>query len=263
MKEIEKQTNENIKIFIIEDSLTQGEKLKFILEEEGFLVDWVISAEQALDFLETEIPSIIICDVLLPQMDGFEFCSRLKTDNRWKSIPFILLTSLSEPLDILKGLESGADNFITKPYNREYLLSRIQYLLENMLLRNMTQEQTPEMGIEIFFAGKKHFITSERLQILDLLFSTYEAINQKNVELEQMNRELKIANEQIKTLSGLIPICTRCKKVRNDNGYWQEVEEYVGAHIEVDFTHGICNGCLKELYPDFYEKKIKNQEKQD
>lgn len=124
----------------------------------------------------------------------------------------------------------------------------------------MTQQQNPEMGIEIFFAGKKHCITSERLQIIDLLFSTYEAVIQKNMELEQLNRELKIANEQIKTLSGLIPLCSKCKKVRNDDGYWQEVEDYVAAHTDASFTHGICIECLKELYPDFYEKKIKNQQ---
>jgi two-component system response regulator VanR len=257
MNEFEKHWKDNVKVLIIEDSLTQGEKLKFILEEEGFIVDWVVSAELALDFLEEETPTLIISDVLMSQMNGFELCSRLKEDNRWKSIPVIILTTLSEPFDIIKGLESGADNFITKPYNRDYLLSRIQYLLVNMRLRSMAQQQTPEMGIEIFFAGKKHHITSERLQIIGLLFSTYEAIVQKNIGLEQLNRELKIANEQIKTLSGLIPLCSRCKKVRNDDGYWQEVEDYVAAHTDAGFTHGICSECLKELYPDFYEKKIK------
>jgi two-component system cell cycle response regulator len=261
MKEIEKHWKENVKILIIEDSLTQGEKLKFILEEEGFIVDWVVSAEQALAFLEEEVPTLIISDVVLSQMNGFQLCSQLKEDNRWKNIPVILLTALSEPYDIIKGLESGADNFITKPYNRGYLLSRVQYLLVNLQLRSMAQQQSPEIGIEIFFAGKKHHITSERLQIIGLLFSTYEAIVQKNMELEQLNRELKIANEQIKTLSGLIPLCSKCKKVRNDDGYWQEVEEYVAAHTDAGFTHGICSECLKELYPTLHEKKIKKQQK--
>jgi two-component system response regulator VanR len=261
MKEYEKSWKENINILIVEDSLTQGEKLKFILEEEGFNVDWVVTAEAALEFLERNIPTIIISDVLMPQMDGFQLCARLKEDSRWKAIPIILLTTLSDPYDILKGLESGADNFITKPYNRDYLLSRLEYLLVNLRLRSMSRQQNPEMGIEIYFAGKKHRITSERLQIIDLLFSTYEAIIQKNIELEGLNRELKLANEKIKTLSGLIPICARCKKVRNDDGYWQEVEVYVSAHTDAGFTHGICSDCMKELYPDFYEKMIKKRKR--
>jgi len=258
---MQSKKKDEIRILIVEDSLTQGQKLKFILEEEGFYVDWVVSGHQALVMLEEQHPTIIISDVMMPEMDGFTLCSKIKQDEQSKHIPIILLTTLSEPYDILKGLESGADNFITKPYNREYLLSRIEYLMVNMKLRKMYEKRTPEMGIEIYFAGKKHRITSERLQIIDLLFSTYEAIVQKNIELERLNLELKIASEKIKTLSGLIPICSKCKKIRNDEGYWEEVEEYVSAHTEVDFTHGICTDCLKELYPDFYEKKIKSRQK--
>jgi len=256
MTEYEKQNKENVTILIVEDSMTQGEKLKFILEEEKFKVDWVVTGQLGLDYLEKNQPTLIISDVMMPEMNGFDMCARIKADKRWRHIPVILLTTLSEPYDILKGLESGADNFITKPYSREYLLSRIEYLLVNMRLRGMTDQKTPEMGIEIYFAGKKHRITSERLQIIDLLFSTYEAIIQKNMELERLNRELKMANEKIQTLSGLIPICSKCKKVRNDDGYWQEVEDYVTAHTEADFTHGICTDCVKELYPEYYEKKF-------
>lgn len=251
---------QDVKILVVEDSITQGEKLKYILEEAGYSIYWVTTAAKALQYLEDNSPTIIITDVMMPEMNGFEFCSKIKQDNRLRPIPVIILTTLSEPYDILKGLESGADNFITKPYEKEYLLSRIEYLLVNMRLRDMADKRNPEMGIEIYFAGKKHRITSERLQIIDLLFSTYEAIIQKNRELERLNRELKIANERIKTLTGLIPICAKCKKVRNDDGYWQEVEEYVSAATEADFTHGICTGCMKELYPDFYEKMMKRQE---
>lgn len=251
-----------VKILVVEDSMTQGEKLKFILEEAGYMVEWVVNASKALAYLDHTIPTIIITDVMMPEMDGFEFCSLVKQNDHWVHIPVIILTTLSEPYDILKGLESGADNFITKPYDREYLLSRIEYLLVNMRLRGMVNKRNPEMGIEIYFAGKKHRITSERLQIIDLLFSTYEAIIQKNRELERLNRELKIAKDRIKTLSGLIPICAKCKKVRNDEGYWQEVEVYISSHSDADFTHGICTDCMKELYPDFYEKMAKRQESQ-
>ena len=150
MKEYEKNWKVNVKILIVEDSLTQGEKLKFILEEEGFKVDWVVTAEMALEFLEKDIPTIIISDVLMPLMNGFQLCARLKEDNRWKHIPVMLLTTLSEPYDILKGLESGADNFITKPYNKDYLLSRLEYLLVNLRLRSISQQQNPAQVVHIY-----------------------------------------------------------------------------------------------------------------
>jgi len=251
---------EAVIILIVEDSLTQGEKLKYILESDNFRVHWCVTASNALNWLKANRPTLIISDVMMPEMDGFQFCSVVKNHEQWRDIPMILLTTLSEPYDILKGLESGADNFITKPYNRDYLLSRIEYLLVNLKLRSMDNKRNPEMGIEIYFAGKKHRITSERLQIIDLLFSTYEAVVQKNLELEQLNRELKIARERINTLSGLIPICGQCKKVRNDGGYWQEVEDYVSSHTEAGFTHGICLDCMKILYPDFYRKKMMKNE---
>ncbi|MBI4641552.1 MAG: EAL domain-containing protein [Candidatus Tectomicrobia bacterium] len=109
-------------------------------------------------------------------------------------MPVILLTSLSDPKDVIRGLECGADNFITKPYDEEILLSRIQYFLENQELLGIEKVQT---GIEIFFEGQKYLITSNRLQILNLLLSTYETAVQKNLELIEVRDELKVLNEQL------------------------------------------------------------------
>ena len=156
------------------------------------------------------------------------------------------MTTLSEPEDVIKGLESGADNFMTKPYDEQTLIARIHHVLTNAGLR---EPRASEMGIEIAFAGKKHFITSNRIQILDLLISTYENAIQKTRELEKTIMELTHANETIKTLKGLIPICASCKKVRNDAGYWEQIEMYIRDHSEAEFTHGFCPDCLKKLYP--------------
>ena len=189
----------------------------------------------------------------MPEMDGYELCRQIKEDENFKDIPVILLTQLSEPEDIIKGLDCGADNFITKPYDEEFLLSRIQYILANSELRKGSIHT--EMGIEIFFAGQKHFISSDRMQILDLLFSMFYNVIQNNRELEQANRELKEALETVKTLEGFIPICANCKKIRDDEGYWHQVETYIQEHSEAEFSHGICPECTKKLYPDFYEEK--------
>lgn len=252
-----KSTNGKVKILLIEDSVTQAQQLQYTLEEERFKVDWVENGKEALKYLETNIPTIIVSDVLMPEMDGFEFCSIIKKNHKYAQIPIILLTMLSDPQDIIRGLDSGADNFITKPYDREYLLSRITYILTNQKLRRMSGKRSSEMGLEIFFAGKKQYITSEKMQIIDLLFSTFEAVIQKNAELERLNKELKEAYENIGVLKGLIPICSKCKKVRKDDGFWEQVDVYITEHSEADFSHSLCPDCAKELYPDLDKKKKK------
>jgi len=194
------------------------------------------------------LPALIISDILMPEMDGYELSQKVKAHDELKGIPIILLTQLTEPEDIVRGLGCGADNFITKPYDRELLLSRIRYVLVNQEIR---KDRVMEMGIEVFFAGKKHFINSDRIQILDLLFSTYENAVQQKRDLEQINKELKEALETIKKLEGILPICAKCKKIRDDKGNWIQMEKYIRDRSEARFSHSICPECAKKLYPDF------------
>jgi two-component system cell cycle response regulator len=177
---------------------------------------------------------------------------RIKADERLKNIPVILLTTLSEPEDVIRGLESGADNFITKPFNEEALIERIHYVLLNVEMR---KNMSTDMSIEIAFAGKKYLITSSRIQMLDLLLSIYESAVHRNRELERANRELKEANEKIKTLSGFIPICAKCKRIKDDQGYWHQLEAYLAEHSEMEFTHSFCTDCMDQMYPGWSEGK--------
>ena len=187
-------TGSKTEILIVEDSPTQAEKLKYILEEKGFSVFAAKNGIEALDILGKSSPKIIVSDVLMPEMDGYELCKRIRSDKNSQEIPIILLTSLSDPKDVIKGLESGANNFIVKPYDERYLLSRIDYLLANLEIRKNAKAS---MGINVFFAGENYFITAERLQILDLLLSTYENAYHQNLELIKARNELKELNEQL------------------------------------------------------------------
>lgn len=181
-------------ILIVEDSPVQAKRLRFLLEENGFEVGVAGDGEQALESLRQKKPMVIISDIVMPGMDGYELCTKIKADKDLSSIPVILLTSLRDPLDIIKGLQSGADNFITKPYDADYLLSRIHYLLAN---RNMQRSGGAEMVIEIIFRGERFAINSEKKQILDLLLSVYEAAVQRNDELVRAQAELQKLNEDL------------------------------------------------------------------
>ena len=122
----------------------------------------------------------------------FELCKNVKTNERSRNIPIILLTALSDPEDVLKGLECGADNFMTKPYAEESLLAAIHHSLDNKEIRKDLKLQSDG---EILFRGRKYFITSERHQILDFLLSTYETAIIKNQELSAVQKELEVLNE--------------------------------------------------------------------
>jgi signal transduction histidine kinase len=182
------------KILVVEDSPVQAKKIEFLLKENGFNVVVCPNGKLALGVMSEELPLLIISDIIMPEIDGYEFCSILKNDVNFREIPVILLTSLHDPLDIIKGLQSGADNFIIKPYEEKYLLSRIQYLLVNRTIR---QSGGAEMVIEIVFQGQKYVINSEKKQILDLLLSIYEAAIQKNDELIQAQAQLESMNENL------------------------------------------------------------------
>ena len=181
------RTHKIIEILAVEDSPTQAEQLRYLLEEGGYAVVVASNGLQALDAVRRRKPSLIISDIVMPQMDGYQLCREIKSDAQLRDIPVVLITSLSSPQDVIKGLECGADSFIRKPYDEKYLLSRIEYLRANQALR---QKEQTQMGLEIYLGGQRHFITAERQQIFDLLVSTYEEAVRLNEGLNRSNEWL-------------------------------------------------------------------------
>ena len=201
----------DVEILIVEDSPKQAEQLKYLLERHGYAVTVAANGKEALAAGRRRKPTIAISNIIMPDMDGYQLCRQIKADENLKDIPVILLTSLSNPTDVIKGLESGADNFIMKPYNEEYLLSRINYIIAN---RELRKSEKLEIGIEILFAGQKYFINSERRQILDLLLSTYEETVRINEGLSAKQKELARANEVLNGLYRITKEINRCTSVQ-------------------------------------------------
>src|SRR5579862_3131537 len=187
---------DEVQILIVEDSPTQAERLKGILAQHGYGFSVARNGREALASIQERPPTLVISDIRMPEMDGYELCRRIKDEQELKRIPVILLTSLSDPSDVVKGLESGADSFIFKPYDEQYLLARIGYTLTN---RHLRERGDTQMGVEVVFGGRTFFITSDRLQILNLLLSTYEAAVQKNRELTVAQDELRHLNEHLES----------------------------------------------------------------
>jgi DNA-binding response OmpR family regulator len=182
------------------------------LGREGYTVRPALNGEIALEAARKEPPDLILLDIIMPGMDGYQVCHALKADARLKDVPVIFISALNEVEDKVKGFKTGGVDYISKPFQAEELLARVE---THLMLRNLQKE-----------------------------------LEEKNSDLQQLNRELSVALEEIKTLRGILPICSHCKKIRDDTESWQQLEEYISTHSEAKFSHGICPDCAKKHYPD-------------
>jgi PAS domain S-box-containing protein len=177
-------------ILIAEDSPTQSLLLSRVLEDAGFRVHVAPDGLAALERLRSHVPNLVISDVTMPGMDGYQLCRAIRGDRRLVALPVLLLTSLADEEKVLTGLEAGADAFISKPYDNARLLERIEDLLGG------TGSATGRSGdeCEVLFARKKYRILADRGRILRYLISTYDNALQINARLATSQEELRNVN---------------------------------------------------------------------
>jgi phosphoserine phosphatase RsbU/P len=184
---------EKIEILIAEDSRIQAKMLRKKLELAGYSVRWAENGRLGLEMTRQQRPALVISDIEMPEMTGYEFCEAVKSDSQLKTIPFILLSTLSDAEDIIRGLHVGADNYVTKPYDPEYLLSRVSDLLSTPI-----GDDDDETELQVKLAGKEYTVKAGKQQVLNLLVSTFENAVGKNRELVAANQDLSLARDQLK-----------------------------------------------------------------
>lgn len=208
-------------ILIAEDHPTTRRILEKIVINAGYETVSVGNGRKALELFNEKFFPIIIADWVMPEMDGIELCRAIRKNVTTRYVYILLVTVRESTDDIISGLEAGADDYLTKPFNHAELVARLN-------------------------TGKR---------ILELERSLREANERsKRAETvrERLIEELQEALARVKTLSGLLPICASCKKIRDDKGYWNQIETYIEAHSEADFSHSICPECARKLYPELY-----------
>src|SRR5689334_21175170 len=131
MMEAQTQDHGPLEILIAEDSATQAEQLRHLLEQHGYIVTAAANGRQALEAARQRKPTLIISDIVMPEMDGYALCKAVKSDGELRDVPVLIVTTLSSIQDIATSLECGADNFIRKPYDPAALISRIDHILSN------------------------------------------------------------------------------------------------------------------------------------
>lgn len=201
---IELAENKKKKVLIVEDEKEIHLYLKDLLSEK-YKILTAYNGEEALEVIESEIPDIIISDVMMPLMDGVELCKKVKTDIRTCHIPFIMLTAKNSVMHRIEGLESGANSYIPKPFYPDHLLVRIQKLLEEkeLILRHFTQDAIIEDLSSIPVNNdEKAFIKS----VIDLIRKNIDSENLDNAYIE---KNLGISSSQLyrktKEIFGLSP----------------------------------------------------------
>ncbi|MDI7260911.1 MAG: response regulator transcription factor [Thermodesulfobacteriota bacterium] len=199
-----------MKILIAEDEPVSRRIIQSLLVKWGYEVVVTHNGVEAWEAIQSEgAPLLVILDWMMPGMDGAEVCQKIRQSDRLKPIYIILLTAKDRKEDLVTGLQAGANDYITKPFDVRELHVRIQ-------------------------------------------------VGQRMLELQQALtcrvKELEVALSNVKQLQGLLPICSYCKKIRNDGNYWEQVDKYIVEHSEVQFSHGICPDCYQKVVKPELEK---------
>ena len=207
---------ENFKMTILvadDDPVTQA----LLVRSLAVLGKKIIQYDNGCEALEclrnAKEPTIGILDWIMPGLNGPEVCRALKEHNNSSGLLYlILVTSKGNRDDIVQGLEAGADDYMTKPFDLQELRARVG------------------VGLRVLTLQEK---------------------------LDDRVHQLEEALAEVKQLQGLLPICSYCKKIRDDQNYWQQVEEYFSDNTDVQFSHGVCPHCFeKEIAPQL--QAIKN-----
>ncbi|MEM1179239.1 MAG: ATP-binding protein [Acidobacteriota bacterium] len=190
------------RVLAVDDEPVNLRVLQNFLAGEPISLDVAASGREALERLERESFDLLLLDVMMPHMSGFEVCQQLRERHALSSLPIIFLTAKGRDVDVESGLSLGANDFLVKPISKGRLLSRLRL----------------------------------HLDLLGAHRSLEELVDEKTSE--------------VKALQGLLPICASCKKIRDDDGEWNALEDYFTERSDAQFSHGLCPDCLDDFARD-------------
>ncbi|MEQ9309646.1 MAG: adenylate/guanylate cyclase domain-containing protein [Balneolaceae bacterium] len=180
------------RILVVDDYPALVTITRHKLLQHGYEVITAQNGKDAFDLVESDLPDLVITDVEMPLMDGYELCKLIKKDLKLRSIPVILVTSRIEAPSLMKGIEAGADNYLTKPYDDDTLFSKVNELLNNPVAISDVTETVP-VNIE----GQQYNLKADYSHLVNLLVSTYKNTLGQNSRLEKMQSGLNATNQEL------------------------------------------------------------------
>ena len=188
------------RVLVVEDSATQAAALAVLLENAGYDTVLARRGDRALELLRQERIDLVLSDVVMPVMDGYELCRRIKAEPGWHGIPVVLLTSLTDPLAIVRGLAAGADHYVTKPYDTEGLLARVRFVLQHAA----DPQRVVPAPVEIELLGTTFTIRATKEQILELLVSSYSDLVRTSEVVREAEQRARFLAEATEVLSSTL-----------------------------------------------------------
>jgi DNA-binding response OmpR family regulator len=235
-------------ILILEDNPTDAELIQFELEEAGFPFNSkvVMTEKDFLHELHQCSPDLVISDYDLPRYNGA--LALAETRRRCPDTPFILVTGALSEDHAIEVFTQGAKDYVLKNRLHKRLVPAVKRALAEAEVQQARRQAEEELR-------EAHRTLEMRVRLRTAELEA-EIVRRKKMELtlEEERRQLQQALDEVRTLRGIVPICASCKKIRDDKGYWNQVEKYVSDHTEAKFSHGICPECAVVLYPNLFEK---------
>jgi CheY-like chemotaxis protein len=206
---------DTVAILLVDDRPENLLALEGLLESLRVTIVKATSGNEALGLMLEHDFALVLLDVQMPGMDGFETAELMRGTEKTRQVPIIFVTAIStEQQHVFKGYEAGAVDYLFKPIVPEFLRTKVRVFCELFQQKNIIRKQLRE--------------------------------------IEEKNELLQKRLDEIKQLRGILPICAKCKKIRNDKGYWEKIEVYIVEHSDAEFSHGLCPDCAKKLYPEYY-----------
>jgi len=208
---MENRKKMDLLVLYVEDEPVTQSTIAAMLERQIRSVLRAGDGREGLEAFKARRPELVITDIRMPVMGGLDMAREIKAIAPRTHV--IVTTAHNDMEFFLEAIDIGIDQYVLKPIDRDRLFAAIK----------KSQE----------------------------VLSLERTIRFKDAEQKKMIKELQDAFQNIKTLQGLIPICASCKKIRDDKGYWNQIEAYISEHSSAEFSHGICPDCARRIYPEY------------
>lgn len=219
-------------VLLVDDQLIVGETVRHMLASSPDLnFHYCADSAEAIGIAERIKPTVILQDLVMPGVDGLTLMTRYRANPTLKDVPVIVLSSKEDATVKRDAFLAGANDYLVKIPDKIELVARIR-LHSNAYINQ-----------------------HQRDEAYRALRASQNELLQTNAELRSLNQQLEDALSRVKQLSGLLPICSYCKRIRNDQDYWEQVDRYIVEHSEVQFSHGICPACYETVIAEVDDHK--------